>query len=168
MKFWHKIPIFFWSIFYPGKIYGKENIPEGGAVLICNHFRAIDCGFVAKAYPKDVYFLAKKELFEKKLLSKIIKSYGGIPIDREKPDLKSLMTAVNVLKQGHKLVIFPEGSRNKTGTDKLQELKGGTAVFAVKAKCPIVPMMFLKKSKIFRYTHLIIGKPFELTEYYGK
>ena len=168
MKFWHKIPIFFWSIFYPAKIYGKENIPEGGAVMVCNHFRAIDCGFVAKAYPNDIFFLAKKELFEKKLISKIIKSYGGIPIDREKPDLKSLMTAVNVLKQGHKLVIFPEGSRNKTGTDELQEIKGGTAVFAVKAKCPIVPMMLLSKSKIFKYTHLIIGKPFELSEYYGK
>ena len=67
MNFLHKIPIFFWSIFYPIKIYGKENIPSGGAILVCNHFRAMDCGFVARAYDKDIKFLAKKEIFKNKI-----------------------------------------------------------------------------------------------------
>lgn len=168
MNFLHKIPIFFWSWFYPCTVHGKENIPkDGAAVLVCNHFRAIDCGFVARAYNKDVYFLAKKELFKNKLLSKIVRSYGGIPIDREKPDLKSMLFASKVLKEGHKLVIFPEGTRNKT-SEELQEIKGGSAVFAVKAKCPVVPMMLNGKSNIFRRTHLIVGKPFELVDFYDK
>ena len=168
MKFYHRIPLFLFNIFYPYKIHGKENIPEGSAVMVCNHFRGIDCGFVADAYHTDIYFLAKKEIFKNKLFGKIVKSFGAIPIDREKPDLKSLMQAITVLKQGHKLVVFPEGSRNKSGTDQLQEIKSGSGVFAVKAKCPIVPMMLLKKPRFLRRTHLIIGKPFELTEYYGK
>ena len=168
MNFFHKIPLFFFNIFYPYKIHGKENIPEGAAVFVCNHFRAVDCGFIADAYSKDIYFLAKKELFKNKLLAKIIKSYGGIPVDRENLDMKSMLAALKVLKEGHKLTIFPEGTRNKTGTTELQQIKGGSMIFAVKAKCPIVPFMLSGKAKFLRRTHLIIGKPFELSEYYSK
>ena len=168
MNFFQKIPIFFFSLLYPLKVYGKENIPEGGAILVSNHFRAIDCGFIVRAYDKDVKFLAKQELFKNKLYSKILKSYGGIPIDSDNPDMKSLLTAIKQVKEGHKLAIFPEGTRNKTNTNVLQEIKGGTSIFAVKAKCPIVPIMFEKKSKIFRTTHMIIGQPFTLEEFYGK
>ena len=168
MNFFHKIPLFFFNIFYPYKIHGKENIPEGGAVFVCNHFRAVDCGFVADAYSKDIYFLAKKELFKNKFLAKIIKSYGGIPVDRDNPDMKSMLAAIKVLKEGHKLTIFPEGTRNKSGTTELQPIKGGSMIFAVKAKCPIVPLMLSGKARFMRRTHLIIGKPFELSDYYAK
>lgn len=168
MNFFHKIPIFFFSLLYPIKVYGKENLIEGGAVLSCNHFRAIDCGFIARISSKNTKYLAKKEIFNNKLISKIVRSYGGIPIDRENPDMKSLLEAVKTLKQGNKLLIFPEGTRNISGTNKLQEIKAGTVVFSVKAKCPIIPIMMLNKAKMFRTTKIIIGKPFELSEYYGK
>lgn len=168
MNFLHKIPVFFFSLLYPLKVYGKENIPNDGTIIVCNHFRAIDCGFIFRAYNKDVKFLAKNELFKNKLFAKIIKSYGAIPIDRDNPDMKSLLAAIKHVKEGHKLCIFPEGTRNKTKTNELQEIKGGSVVFAIKAKCPIVPIMIDKKSRIFRKTHMIIGKPFTLEEFYGK
>ncbi|MBE7083644.1 MAG: 1-acyl-sn-glycerol-3-phosphate acyltransferase [Clostridiales bacterium] len=168
MNFFQKIPYCVFKLLYPSKIYGKENIPEGTAVFVCNHFSALDCGFVLKAYPKDIYFLAKKELFEKKICAKFLKSYGGLPIDRDNPDMRTLIAPIKVLKEGHKLAIFPEGTRNKTKTNELQEIKGGTVIFAVKARCPIVPMMLSGKCRIFRKTRLIIGKPFYLDEFYGK
>ena len=168
MTLFEKICLNTFLLFHPYKFYGKENIPEGACVIVCNHFQWSDCGFIAKAYPKDIYFLAKKEIFKNKILAKIVKSFGGIPIDRENPELKSMLESLRVLKNGHKLTIFPEGTRNITGTNELQPTKTGSAIFAVKAKCPIVPMMFYKKSKIFKRTHLIIGKPFELSEFYDK
>lgn len=168
MNFIHKIPLFFFNIFYPCKIHGKENIQSGANIFVCNHFRAIDCGFIANVYNKDIFFLAKKELFKNKLFAKIIKSYGAIPVDRENPDLKIMLEILKVLKGGHKLVVFPEGTRNKTGTTELQEMKSGSMIFAVKAKCPITPMMLSGKARIFRKTHIIIGKPFELEEFYNK
>jgi len=168
MKFILRVPIFFFYLLYPLKVYGKENMPEGGAVLVSNHYRAIDCGYIVRAYKGEIKFLAKKEIFKNKLFSKIVKAYGGIPIDRENPDMHSMITAIKTIKSNEKLCIFPEGTRNNSKSGELQEIKGGAVVFAVKAKCPIVPMMFLKKGKIFKREKLIIGKPFTLDEFYDK
>lgn len=156
------------SLFYPCKVYGKNNIPKGSAVLACNHFSAIDCLYFLELQQDDLSFLAKKELFKNKLFAKILKFFGAIPINRENPEIRSLMSAIKVLKDGKKLTIFPEGTRNKSGSQELQELKGGTAVFAVKAKCPIVPIMLYKKARLFVKNKMIIGKPFTLEEFYNK
>ena len=170
LKFWQKSLRFIANRIYPCKIYGKENLTEGSAVIVSNHFSMIDCvHYLNLKVGKDTpYFLAKKELFKNKFIGGIIKSFGAIPIDREKADVKAMVSAIKVLKEGHKLVVFPEGTRNKTGTSELQEIKGGSAVFAVKAKCPIVPMMLLKKARPFSVTKLIIGEPFYLDEFYNK
>ena len=166
MNFFQRIPIFIFSLLCPCKIHGRENIPKGKTVIVSNHFHACDCGIIAEVYHKDIYFLAKKEIFKNKLVSKIIKSYGGIPIDRDSPDMKSLLAAIRALKDGHKLAIFVEGTRNKTGTNELQPLKGGASVLAVRAKSPIVPMMMSGKLGLFRKIHVMVGKPFELSEFY--
>lgn len=168
MKFWQKIPQALAKMLYPYKIYGKENIPEGSVVFVSNHFSMIDCTYLLGLYEKDLYFLAKKEIFEKKFLNWLFTSYGGIPVDRDNVDIKSMMAVLRILKSGGKLVIFPEGTRNKTKTTELQPLKNGVVVFAHRAKCPIVPVMILKKARLFRKAHVIVGKPFEFSEYYEK
>ena len=168
MNGFFRIPLFFFNLAYPYKIYNKHNFPKGSAVVVCNHFRAIDCCFIADIYNKDIYFLAKKELFNNKLLGSLIKTMGAIPVDRDKADVKSMMLSLKALKNGHKLTVFPEGTRNKTNTNELQPLKGGSMFFAVKAKSPIVPVMLSRKAKIFRKTHIIVGEPFELSEFYDK
>ena len=75
---------------------------------------------------------------------------------------------MRVLKDGHKLVVFPEGTRNKTGTTDIQPIMGGAMIFAIKAKSPIVPIIISGKPKIFRRTYVMVGKPFELSEFYDK
>lgn len=152
---------------YPVKIYGKENIPSSGALFVCNHFSVIDCLYLLGLGVDDLRFLAKKEAFRKKLFAKILKSYGAISIDRNAPEMRSLIEAIKTLKSGGKLMIFPEGTRNKSGTNELQEIKSGAAVFAVKAKCPIVPIMIFKKAKIFSRNKMIVGTPFSLENYYS-
>lgn len=156
------------NIVYPYKIYGKENIPKGGAILVCNHFSAIDCAFLVDVYSKDNFFMCKKEIMDNKFLAFFVKRFGGIPIDRGGTDLKSFFATVKVLKNDHKLTIFAEGTRNKTGTDELQELKSGPTVLSVKTKKPIVPIMILKKPKIFRRTRLMIGAPIYFDQLFDK
>lgn len=153
---------------YPNKFYGNTKFPEGGAIILCNHFRALDPAVIAELYPTDIYFLAKNELFHNKLFSKILYSLGAFPVNRDGSDLASLLKAVRIVKEGHKLVIFPEGTRNKTGTTKLQPLKGGSGLIAVKSRTPIIPVTMIDKSKIFRKNHVYVGEPFYLSDYYDK
>ncbi len=168
MNSFHKFLLSVCTLVFPLKIYGRDNIPDGKAVFVCNHLSAVDIGIVSKAYKgKDMFFLAKKEVFKNKILSKIAVDFGAISIDRENPDIKSLMQASKALKEGHKLLIFPEGTRNKVNNE-LQELKGGSVVFAVKAKCPVIPMFIEKHPRPFRRINFIIGKPFYFDEFYDK
>ena len=168
MNLFQKSLLGIFKFLFPFDVYGKENMPDDGVVCVCNHFSFCDSAYIRYVYQDDLYFLGKKELFKNKFFAWLLKSYGGIPIDREKPDIKSLFTATKVLKDGHKLMIFPEGTRNKTGTTELQSIKGGSAVFAVKAKKGVVPIMIKEKARLFRRNAIIIGKPFYLDEYYGQ
>ena len=169
MNWFQKLLLKIVGVFFPTKVYGIENVPEGGVVIVCNHYRFIDPVNLARILKNEkTYFVAKKELFNKKIVSKILKSYGGLPIDREKPDFNSLIQILKVLKNENKLVIFPEGTRNRTKTNALQPLKDGAGIFAVKSKKPIVPIMMKNKPRLFRKTKVYIGKPFELSDYYSK
>ena len=154
---------------YRVKIYGKENVPDGGVMIVCNHFSILDPVFLLSVYSKkDVRFLSKKEATDKGAFGKALIKAGAIPVDREKPSMESIITCVKTLKNGQKLVLFPEGTRNKTGTNEIQPIKAGAAIFAIKAKTPILPIAILKKGKFFRKTPILVGKPFELTEFYDK
>lgn len=164
-KFLLKIAYFF----FPYKIYNYENIPDGRAVIVSNHFSFVDPIYLLKLSKNDtIHIVAKKELFEKKLISKFLKSFNGIPIDRDNPGISSIIQVTKALKNGDKVGIFPEGTRNKTKSNLPLNFKGGSVVFALKAKCPIVPVMMQKKARLFRKTRIIVGKPINLDEYYDK
>lgn len=166
-QFYIRTGYFLFSMFFPSKVYQKKNFPEGKALIVANHYSAVDPAFMYKFTKRDIFFLSKKEAMQNKLANRLLAEAGGIPIDRESNDMRAMMTAMKVLKDGKRLVVFPEGTRNKTGED-LQELKGGAGLFAVKTKAPVVPIMFYKKAKIFRRTYFIVGEPFELSEFYDK
>ncbi len=93
---------------------------------------------------------------------------GAIPVDRANPGIKSLLAAIKPLKQGKKLAISPEGTRNKTGSIEMLPFKDGTVMFAVKGKAQIVPCIVSRRAKLFRTTHMMFGKPFDFSEYYDK
>ena len=155
--------------FFPYKIYNFDNMPDGKAVIVSNHFSFVDPIFFLRLKNNDtIHILAKKELFEKKLISKFLKSFNGIPIDRDNPGISSIIQVTKALKNGDKVGIFPEGTRNKTKSNLPLNFKGGSVVFALKAKCPIIPVMMLKKARLFRKTRIIVGKPIYLDEYYDK
>lgn len=168
MNIFQKFLLSIANFLFPFKVIGAENIPEDNCVICCNHLSCIDVSYIVKYFNKNTFFVAKKEVLNNKLFGKLLKSYGGIPVDREKTDIRSLMNIIKLLKSGNNLVIFPEGTRNKSGTTELQEFKGGSMVLAAKAKKRILPLIIYKKAKLFRRNYFIIGKPFELADYYDK
>ncbi len=149
-------PLFGWL--FRAKVYGKENIPEEGPYIVApNHTSFWDPPFVGWAmYPVETYFLAKIDLFQhNKLFGALIKWLHAIPLDREN-SLKGLRQGLKLLKEGKVLVVFPEGTRNRTKDKVLLPLKEGVALLALKAKVNILPV-FLYESK-GSYWDWILGK----------
>lgn len=167
MKIFQKIVFFLSKILYPCKVYGKENFPEGKAVIAFNHLSVIDPVYVLRTYKKfDFTALGKRELFDNKLLGRILKSFGVIPIDRENPSIKVVGECLKTLKSNKKLVLSPEGTRNKTGSTELLPFKSGAIMFAYKTNAPICPVIILKKARLFVRNKMIIGKPISLGDFY--
>ena len=155
------------SILHPTFIKGKKNLPKGKAILSCNHYSNWDIALYILNTTEKIKILAKKELFKNKLFGAILRNFGGIEIDREGNDINAIKNCMKALKSDKKLFVFPEGTRVKNEADILGEIKSGMALIAIKTKTPIVPIWIERKPKIFRKSVYTIGKPFELSEFYG-
>jgi 1-acyl-sn-glycerol-3-phosphate acyltransferase len=117
---------------------GRENIPlEGGLIVASNHISWWDPPLVGTALPREASFLAKEELFRNPLLGRMFRTLNAIPIRRGVADLSGLARALEVLKSGRTLLMFPEGSRMKDG--ELHPARPGLGMIAVNAGVPIVP-----------------------------
>jgi len=139
-------------------IVGRENIPEGGCVVCPNHKHNSDpplaaCGISNR---HSIRIMAKQELFEIRGLSWLITWLGAFPVDRSRADLTAIKTALQAVKDGNKLLIFPQGTRG-AGEN---EAKDGAAMLALKTKAPIVPMYITEKKEKHGRVNVIIGKPF--------
>lgn len=152
----------------PTRVVGMKNWPKGKAIIASNHYSNWDIALFYLNIRKRLRIMAKKELFENKFMARIYRWLGAFPIDREGNDITAIKTSMKVLKDGEKLFVFPEGTRLKRQEDVLGELKSGMAMIAIKTQSPIVPVWITKKSKWFRMTKFIVGKPFELSEFYDK
>lgn len=158
---------FYYRIFFGVKVHGVEKLPKEGAYLICsNHLDARDPFVIGSALDPEISILAKKELFKNKIVAWFIKLNGAIPVDREANDISAIKTALKILKGGNVMMLFPEGTRNKTKVPL--EAKPGVAMIAVKAKVPIVPISFIAEYKHFKTMHVIINDPIYLDEHFGE
>lgn len=158
------------KIVYPTRIIGRKNLPKGKCILSVNHTSSLDAPLLAANLFEKKQFLAKEEIFRSKFKGGFVKFLGGMPINRTQPTLEQIKNALKVLKNNKKLVIFPEGTRRDDKVDKgeMGETKNGVAFFAVKSKAPVIPVWISRKPKPFRLTRIIIGEPYELTEFYDK
>ena len=163
MIFWICFAIVFLplTLLFPIRVRGKKNLPrKQGYVLTCNHYSNLDPVMIDVKLCRKIRFLGKKELFKNKFVGFFLKQFGSHPLDRGTSDIKAFKFALETLKSKQVLGIFPEGTRNKTGTDEMQEAKSGAVVFASKGNVPIVPMALVRPIKFLRFTTLVIGEPF--------
>lgn len=170
MFYWIFRPLMwlFYKVCYRVKVFGKENlIKKGKNIVVCNHLSKADVLAVGALYPNKTIFLSKIEWFDNKVLGWFLKQLGTIPLDRDKPSLSSIKDGLQVLKDNKRLAIFPEGRRNFE-TNDLQEIKQGTALFAVKGQAQITPVILYDRLKMFKKGYVIVGKPFDFSEFYGQ
>jgi len=148
------------------KVKGLENIPKKGPVIICpNHISLLDPPVVGALLNRRIYFMAKEELFRNPFLKFLLGTgLGAFPVKRGTADLSAIKTALNHLKKGRAVGIFPEGTRSKTG--KLQKAEPGVAMLAIKSKAPVVPVGIKGRYGLFSRVIINIGKPMTFEKYY--
>lgn len=154
-------------ILYPVKIIGRKKMPRGKIIAVGNHLSGADIVIQLSNLPGFRYIIAKKELNKNKFIGGFLAGVGAIYIDRGKADLSAMRKILGVLKKGYGLSIFPEGTRNRE-SDTMGPIKEGAAMFAIKSKTEIVPVMVFSRAKLFRRNYLYVGDKFDLSEYYGK
>ncbi|SJZ54555.1 lysophospholipid acyltransferase family protein [Selenihalanaerobacter shriftii] len=167
-KFGHFIFSTFFRFATGWDVEGRENIPEDGPVIVAaNHISNWDPPVLGSSLTRPVHYIAKKELFEVPVLGDILNHMGMIPINRGKPDRNAIREALNILKNGEVLGVFPEGTRSKTG--KLRRAKLGIVMIALRFKAPILPVGLSNTNQPFKSRMKVkIGKPFTLDEYYDQ
>lgn len=149
----------FIRLFYPMKFYGRENIPEGGALVCANHSMAVDPFFVAFAmtlkHPMSV--MAKESLMKLPVIGWLLKKAGVFGVNRGASDIASVKHALSELKDGKYVLLFPEGTRIKSREEG--EPKTGAVMLACRTGVQVVPMYLPMKKRPFRMNRIYIGKP---------
>ena len=155
------------QILFPLKVQNLQNLPkEGKAIVCCNHISMKDPIYLSMHSSRMMRYMAKKELFENKFASMIIRGMGAFPVDRgSAKDSGSIDYANEILRQGELLAIFIEGTRSKDG--KLGRPKSGAAMLAYNNQAPVVPVCittkFGQQPKMFHKAVINYGNliPFE-------
>jgi glycerol-3-phosphate dehydrogenase (NAD(P)+) len=118
---------------------GREHIPKEGAVILAaNHRSFLDPFAVACCVRRPIYFVAKRELFDNRLQGWLLNALGAFPIRRGESDEESMATALALLERGEAVVIFPEGTRVRSGP--LGKPKRGVGRLALASAAPVVPV----------------------------
>ena len=158
------------GIIWPTKIYFKDNFPQNTkAIVVCNHYTALDpCVIISKLLGKNGKVLMKEEIMKNPVVAKVATELGCIPVKRGEADIAAVKNILSALSKNQPVLIFPEGTRNRSGSKEMLPLKQGVATFAIKAKAPIVPLLYYKKTGPFKRNKLIVGAPFYLDEFYDK
>ena len=152
------------KILYRPTAIGVENIPEDGAIIFAgNHRHAFDPVVVMTHTKRIVHYMAKESLF-KGLHGMLFKQIGLIKVYRTKNNPEAIQSAVELLKQGGTLGIFPEGTRNKT-EEPLLKFKKGAVRIAKESNSKIVPFAIKGEYKLFRKKLIIeFGKPVDVSQ----
>jgi 1-acyl-sn-glycerol-3-phosphate acyltransferase len=118
-------------------VQGAEHMPSTGPVILCmNHESLLDIPLAVIASPRPVTFMAKKELFRKRVGGWLLQELGAFPVDRERFDLKAIRLALGVLSRGEVLGMYPEGTRT---AGRLLPFLRGAAWLAMRTGCPLLP-----------------------------
>lgn len=148
-----------WSIWFKLEIRGRENVPKSGPFVFCsNHVFALDPTIVCLSVPTKIKlrFLGKAELFKNPFLRLLLE--GGLKafaIERGTADTAALDKAVNIVKDGGVLAIFPEGTRSPDGY--LQRFKSGMSLIVQQTKANVLPVnITYLNGKKFR-SHVIVN-----------
>ncbi|MCG5104895.1 lysophospholipid acyltransferase family protein [Oceanobacillus alkalisoli] len=155
------------TIFGRIKVYQKEKLPDnGGYIIACTHTGWVDILWLGVSLlPKQIHYMAKKELFQTKFTNWLMNVLNAFPVDRDNPGPSTIKVPRKLLKEGKIIGIFPSGTRS---TEEVP-LKRGAVTIAAYGKAPIIPAAYIGPNNFkdllkFQKPKLIFGDPIYLPE----
>ena len=155
------VKIFFDSFLFKVSYSGLDNLQKYDQYLICpNHSCIFDPFFI---YPpsRNLFIMAKAEIFKYPIFSRIIKHYNVFPVDRTKVDSKSLFQALSIFENNepNQLLIFPEGKVVKDENEIGKKARNGATFIAAKVNIPIIPTYITRRPSFFSKVNVTFGEP---------
>ena len=150
------------------KVEGEENVPlVGPLIVVSNHLSYLDPALIGMILPREVQFLAKRELFDHPIVGVLVRQWNAISLERGTGDLGALRSAIGALSQNKVLGMFPEGHRSRGPMRKAHQ---GTALLALRSEAPILPIAITGTERIkgavsilkHPYIHIRIGQAFRV------
>nr|WP_326184050.1 lysophospholipid acyltransferase family protein [uncultured Oscillibacter sp.] len=158
---------FLTRILYPTTVEGLEKLPKNGVLLCPNHSSNWDPVLLGTRLPVNyrLHAMAKEELFQNPILGWIIRKLGAFPVSRGSNDISTVRTAIQVIRDGDNLLIFPEGTVVRDGVGYIDGLpahaKAGVAMIGVRTGATLVPVFMDGKKRLFHRSRIIFGDPYE-------
>ncbi len=147
-------------LFHPIDVKGLENLPDEPVLLCANHSSNWDPVLLILAMSKctKLRIMAKEQLFHIPVVNAVIRKMGAFPVNRGHSDISAVKTAIQSLKAGAHLLIFPEGTRVRK--PKSVAVKGGVAMIAIRSGVKMLPVFIGTTKKLFQRVPIIFGKPY--------
>ena len=150
--------------FYNAQIADEMQPPY---IIMANHRSFADpMALAIKVKKYEIRFIGKRELAHGRLKSWLFSGLHMILVSRHATDMAAMRQCMQTLKEGHILGIFPEGTRHQP--EMMQEVESGTAIIALRARVPLLPVYIDGKIRPFHITHIYYGKPMELDDLYAQ
>jgi 1-acyl-sn-glycerol-3-phosphate acyltransferase len=147
--YWLAVVLFrsFTRLVYGLRIEDAHKVPRtGGLVVASNHLSSWDPPVVGVSVPREIHFMAKRELFERTGTRLLMRGLRAFPVDREANDIGAIKDALRQLKAGSAVGIFAQGTRNKGDKEALD----GAAFLAQRAAVPLLPAAVWREGRRFR------------------
>jgi 1-acyl-sn-glycerol-3-phosphate acyltransferase len=122
-----------------------RDLPDG-LLIVSNHVSFLDPPFIGGAFREPLYYFARKTLFDHPVANFLFTRVNAIPVNQDKPELSALKLVIQLLKDGQKVLIFPEGERTLDGKLKT-EGEPGVGMIVCKANVPVLPVRLFGPEK---------------------
>lgn len=165
----------YFRLFYRLKVYGLANFIKGPAIIASNHVSYLDPPAISVSSFEEVHFLARESLFRGSIFGRLIKKLNSHPLSKGASDVTSFKKIINLLNEGKKVILFPEGERSLDG--KVAKIKPGIALFIYLSKASIIPTYIngsydiwskdRKRPKLFGKIEVAFGSPLDFSEFEG-